>query len=218
MSELSDAKHRKSLLRDFLPTVAEGQLVKRLERGARVCDIGCGEGVALLLMADAFPQSRFVGIDIDWEALAVARKGANRLGLENVEFVLRDAAEAGQDDSWHAGFDYVTAFDAIHDQQQPLQVLQAIRLLLSEEGWFSMIDIAAHSAHRGNLEHPMGPFLYTVSLMHCLPVGMSGGGAGLGMMWGRERACQLLDQAGFSRVAVEEIPGDPFNVHFLCQK
>jgi len=218
MSELSDAKHRKNLLRDFLPSVAGGQLVDRLEQGARVCDIGCGEGVALLLMADAYPLSRFVGIDIDWEALAVARKGANRLGLENVEFVLRDAAETGEDDSWHASFDYVTAFDAIHDQQQPLQVLQTVRQMLSETGWFSMIDIAAHSAHRDNLDHPMGAFLYTVSLMHCLPVGLSGGGAGLGMMWGREKACQLLEKAGFSRVAVEEIPGDPFNLHFLCQK
>lgn len=218
MSELSDAKHRKSLLRDFLPAVAGGALQIKLEQGARVCDIGCGEGVALLLMAEAFPQSSFVGIDIDWEALAVARKGANRLGLENVEFVLRDAAGACHDNSWHASFDYISAFDAIHDQQQPLQVLQAIRQLLAEEGWFSMIDIAAHSAHRDNLDHPMGPFLYTVSLMHCLPVGMAGGGAGLGMMWGRERASQLLEEAGFSRVTIEEIPNDPFNLHFLCRK
>jgi len=218
MSELSDAKHSKSLLRDFLPSVAEGAVQKKLGQGARVCDIGCGEGVALLLMAAAFPQSSFVGIDIDWETLAVARKGANRLGLENVEFVLRDAAEASQDESWQARFDYITAFDAIHDQQQPLQVLQAVRQLLAADGWFSMIDIAAHSAHRDNLDHPLGPFLYTVSLLHCLPVGMAGGGAGLGMMWGREQASQLLEAAGFSRVTIEAIPNDPFNLHFLCRK
>lgn len=218
MAELSDTRQRQSLLQDFLPSVEEGHLVRRLEQGARVCDIGCGEGVAVLLMARAFPQSRFVGIDIDWEALAVARKAAIRLALNNVEFILRDAAEAGQDQHWRASFDYVTAFDAIHDQQQPLQVLRMIRELLADGGRFSMIDIAAHSAHSANLEHPLGPFLYTVSLMHCLPVGMSGGGAGLGMMWGREKACQLLEQAGFSLVSVEEIPGDPFNAHFFCHK
>lgn len=218
MAELSDSRQRQSLLQDFLPSVDDGQLVKRLEQGARVCDIGCGEGVAVLLMARAFPHSHFIGIDIDWEALAVARKAAIRLGLDNVEFVLRDAAEAGHDQHWRGSFDYVTAFDAIHEQQQPLQVLRMIRELLVDGGRFSMIDIAAHSAHSANLEHPLGPFLYTVSLMYCLPVGLSGGGAGLGMMWGREQACQLLAQAGFSLVSVEEIPGDPFNAHFFCYK
>lgn len=218
MSELSDVKHRKSLLNDFLPAVADGLLVARLEEGIRVCDIGCGEGVALLLMAEAYPGSSFVGIDINWEALAVARKGAIKLGLNNVEFVLRDAVEAGQDENWHGSFDYVLAFDAIHDQRQPQQVLQVIQQLLSEDGLFSMIDIAAHSTPGGNLDHPFGPFLYTVSLMHCLPVGLSGGGAGLGMMWGQEQAREMLTAAGFSRVSVEKIPNDPFNLHFLCRK
>jgi SAM-dependent methyltransferase len=218
MSELADAKHRRSLLSSFLPAVDAGALVTRLEAGARVCDIGCGEGVALLLMAEAFPLSRFVGIDIDWEALAVARKGATRLGLKNVEFVLRDAVEAGHDQGWREEFDYITAFDAIHDQQDPGQVLRGVLQLLKADGIFSMVDIAAHSTHSGNLEHPLGPFLYTVSLLHCLPVGMAGGGAGLGMMWGRERACELLAEVGFSQVKVEEIPGDPMNLHFFCRK
>jgi SAM-dependent methyltransferase len=218
MSELADARHRRILLSSFLPAVDNGALVARLESGARVCDIGCGEGVALLLMAEAFPHSSFVGIDIDWEALAVARKGAIRLGLKNIEFVLRDALEAGHDHGWREGFDYITAFDAIHEQQEPRQVLQGIRQLLKADGLFSMVDIAAHSTHSGNLDHPLGPFLYTVSLLHCLPVGLYDGGAGLGMMWGREQACGILEEAGFTAVTVEEIPGDPFNLHFFCRK
>ena len=83
---------------------------------------------------------------------------------------------------------------------------------------FSMVDIAAHTRHHDNKSHPMGPFLYAVSLMHCLPVGLFNGGAGLGMMWGREQAAEMLHQAGFNDVQVLEIPQDPFNLHFFCRK
>jgi hypothetical protein len=64
----------------------------------------------------------------------------------------------------------------------------------------------------------MGAFLYTVSLMHCMPVGLVDGGAGLGMMWGREKAEEMLREAGFTDVFVQEIPEDPFNLHFFCRK
>ena len=81
-----------------------------------------------------------------------------------------------------------------------------------------MVDIAASSRLIENKDYPMGPFLYTISLMHCMPVGLVKGGAGLGMMWGREKAVKMLKQAGFQDVQVLEIPDDPFNLHFLCAK
>lgn len=81
-----------------------------------------------------------------------------------------------------------------------------------------MVDIAARTNLADNLDHPMGPFLYTVSLMHCMPVGLVDGGPGLGMMWGREKALALLKEAGFENVQVDKIPEDPFNLHFLCIK
>jgi len=80
-----------------------------------------------------------------------------------------------------------------------------------------MIDIKAGSAIRDNMDHPMAPFLYTVSLMHCMPVGLNDQGRGLGMMWGQQQAMALLAEAGFSRVSVEQIPNDAFNLHFLCR-
>ena len=64
----------------------------------------------------------------------------------------------------------------------------------------------------------MGPFLYTVSLMHCMPVGLAEDGAGLGMMWGRRKAVDLLEKAGFSQVEVCEMAHDPFNVHYQCRR
>jgi ubiquinone/menaquinone biosynthesis C-methylase UbiE len=218
MGQLGDAKHRQVLVDKFLPSVDDGRLVRALQRGIDVCDLGCAQGVAIILMAQAFPASRFTGIDISDEALDTARAEARKQGLTNVCFEMRDAADLCHPNNLSGRFDYITAFDAIHDQTRPLEALRGIHQLLKDDGAFSMIDIAAETDIDGNKDHPMGPFLYTVSLMHCMPVGLVDGGAGLGMMWGRQLALKMLKQAGFGHVAVMEIPDDAFNLHFFCRK
>ena len=218
MAQLADAKHRQVLVDCFLPSVDQGRLIQALQQGIDVCDLGCAHGVAALLMAEAFPASRFTGIDINAEALEAARAKARDKGLPNVLFQQRDGADLAQTNELCGRFDYITAFDAIHDQTRPLEALQGVYGLLRDGGAFSMVDIAAESDIDGNRDHPMGPFLYTVSLMHCMPVGLEGGGAGLGMMWGRQLAEAMLQQVGFTQVTVTEIPNDPFNLHFFCKK
>ena len=218
MSQLADAKHRQVLVDKFLPAVDEGRLIKHLQSGIRVCDLGCAEGVALMLMAEAFPNSKFVGIDISREAIETARSVASRQQLDNLEFVRLDAATLKDNREFKDAFDYVTAFDAVHDQTRPLDVLLGIHHILAPGGMFSMVDIAARSDLADNLDHPMGPFLYTVSLMHCMPVGLVDGGPGLGMMWGREKAVEMLKKAAFKQVQVLEMPEDPFNLHFISFK
>lgn len=217
MSELADAKHRRILVEVFLPSVDDGRLVARLRKGIRVCDLGCAQGVALLLMARAFPKSRFVGIDLSEEAIAQAVGEMTRLNILNAEFLRKDAAHLKEHAALRKSFDYVTAFDAIHDQTHPLDALKGVREILAPGGMFSMVDIAARTDLADNLDHPMGSFLYTVSLMHCMPVGLVNDGMGLGMMWGREKAVALLKEAGFDQVEVYDIPNDPFNLHFLCR-
>jgi SAM-dependent methyltransferase len=218
MSQLADAKHRQVLVDRFLPSVDDGRLVGRLQSGIRVCDLGCAEGVALMLMARAFPRSRFVGIDISQDAIQKARQETRRQQISNLDFAVLDAAALQDNLEFKESFDYVTAFDAIHDQTRPLDALQGIYQILAPDGLFSMVDIAAQSNLADNLAHPMGPFLYTVSLMHCMPVGLVDGGTGLGMMWGREKAVDMLEKAGFQKVQVLEMPDDPFNYHFFCRK
>lgn len=218
MSELGNAKHRRVLTDTFLPSVDGGKLLTRLKQGIRVCDAGCGEGVAPILMAAAFPHSSFVGIDRDEAVIRTAREAAAERKLNNIEFAVRDAALLDRDAEWENSFDYVTAFDAIHDQTDPMGALRSIRHILCSEGTFSMVDIASGSEHADNLEHPMGPFLYTVSLMHCMPVGLAGRGAGLGMMWGRQKAEAMLREAGFREISISEIPEDSFNLHYFCRK
>jgi len=218
MAELADAKHQQVLVDKFLPSVDNGRMVERLVNGIRVCDLGCAQGVALLLMAAAFPKSRFTGIDVSREAIEKAQKDAERQNLSNAAFVLLDAAILTDREDYREHFDYVTAFDAIHDQTRPMDALKGVYRILAPGGLFSMVDIAARTDVADNMDHPMGPFLYAVSLLHCMPVGLSDDGMGLGMMWGREKAVEMLKAAGFRSVQVEEIPDDPFNLHFMCRK
>ncbi|MCA1792814.1 MAG: methyltransferase domain-containing protein, partial [Desulfobacteraceae bacterium] len=163
MAQLSHAKHRQVLVRHFLPGVDDGRLMARLEKGIRVCDMGCGQGIALHLMAEKFPASSFTGIDNDEPAIAKARSQASELGLENSTFLVKDAAAIYGDPDFFQAYDYITAFDAIHDQSRPLEALKAVRHMLAPDGMFSMIDIDAASHPAGNLDHPMGPFLYTAA-------------------------------------------------------
>jgi hypothetical protein len=81
-----------------------------------------------------------------------------------------------------------------------------------------MVDIKADSCIHSNKDHPMGPLLYTVSLMHCMQVAMVDKGRGLGMMWGRQTARQMLEEAQFRNVRELEIPGDGFNLHYMAEK
>jgi len=218
MTQLADAKHRQVLVDRFLPSVDDGRIIGRLQAGIRVCDLGCAEGIALMLMAKAFPRSRFIGIDISQNAITKAQREAHRQQISNLEFMILDAALLQDNRKLKKSFDYVTAFDAVHDQTRPLEVLKGIHCILAPDGLFSMVDIAAESNLADNLSHPMGPFLYTVSLMHCMPVGLVDDGAGLGMMWGRQRAVDMLEEAGFQNIQVLEMPDDSFNLHFLSRK
>lgn len=218
MSQLADAKQRRVLVDVFLPSVDDGRLVAALQAGLKVCDVGCGEGLAVLLMAEAFPKSEFIGVDLSEEVIQTATQRAQTQGITNAAFICADAARLSQKPNFREAFDYVTAFDAIHDQTRPKEALDEIYAILKPGGIFSMIDIAADSRLKANRRHPMAAFLYTVSLMHCMPVGLADGGMGLGMMWGRQKAEAMLKDCGFYQVEINPIPEDAFNLHFLCRK
>ena len=217
MAETSDAKHKKVLINDFLPSVENGQLLNCLHEGIKVCDLGCGQGVALNLMAETFPNSIFTGIDNHEAAIIEARKAAQEMNLSNANYLVLDAAKIIQKEEFFGLFNYICAFDAIHDQSHPLEVLKGIRAMLVPGGMFSMVDIKAGSNQTDNIDHPLAPFLYAVSLMHCMPVGLNNNGTGLGMMWGQEKAESLLKKAGFEQVEIIEMERDPFNLHYFCK-
>jgi 2-polyprenyl-3-methyl-5-hydroxy-6-metoxy-1,4-benzoquinol methylase len=186
--------------------------VERLERGIDVLDVGCGSGGALNCLAGRFPHSRFWGYDLSEQGIAAACAEADRRRLTNVRFEVRDVAAMREE----RRFDLVTAFDAIHDQARPAQVLENIAAALRADGTFLMQDISGSSHVHQDIAHPLGTFLYTVSCMHCMSVSLAGGGPGLGAMWGKEKAVAMLREAGFRRVRVESLPHDAMNFYYVA--
>ena len=81
-----------------------------------------------------------------------------------------------------------------------------------------MQDIGASSHVHENREHALGPFLYTISCLHCMTVSLSAGGAGLGAMWGKETACRMLTEAGFDQVEVKSLPHDVINYYYTARR
>jgi 2-polyprenyl-3-methyl-5-hydroxy-6-metoxy-1,4-benzoquinol methylase len=212
MAEQSAAVFDNALVDVVLPLV-EG-LPERLRSGAELADFGCGSGHAINVMAQAFPASRFTGIDFSQEAIATGIEEAARLGLANASFESHSLSELDKTDA----YDVITVFDAIHDQAQPARVLQNIHRALRPGGVLLMADIKASSRLEENVDVPMSTYLYTVSLMHCMTVSLALDGAGLGTAWGTQLAVSMLGDAGFDDVRVAEIDSDPINNYYIATK
>lgn len=215
MAEDSGQTVLSSLQEHILPLVPG--LVTKLEQGIRVLDVGCGRGRALNLLAGLYPKSKFVGVDLSNEAIEYARQEAVRLGNTNVSFEIRDVTHFDQ--SADAGsFDLITTFDAVHDQANPLNVLKGINKALKDDGIYLMQDIHASTEVQNNMDHPVSPLLYALSTTHCMTVSLAQGGEGLGTMWGREKAGELLNEAGFRQIRIEQLEHDFQNDYYIIQK
>ena len=212
MAEVSGGQFDAGLVDNMLPLVPG--MVEALERGATVADVGCGSGHAVNLMAKAFPHSTFVGYDFSDVAIANATAEAESLGLTNAEFEVKDAATL--DDS--RMFDFITTFDAVHDQAQPRAMVAGIHAALKPGGHWLCADICASSHVGENLDHPIGVFGYTVSCMHCMTVSLAYDGEGLGAMWGVQQAREIFSEAGFDDIVVKNIEHDPSNNYYVCHK
>ena len=204
-----------SRLIDQIIPLTGNDVVAKLRNGALVLDVGCGRGHALNLMAKAFPNSKFVGYDLSDEGIESGRKESKEMKLDNVEFEVKDVDSINDFNR----FDMITAFDTIHDQAHPTNVLSKIYTALKQDGTFLMQDIAASSNTEENIQNPLAPTLYTFSTLHCMTVSLAQGGEGLGTVWGRQLAEQKLREAGFSGpIEVKEIDGDILNYYYIAKK
>ena len=199
------------LIDGILPIVSG--LIEKLKQNIKVLDIGCGSGRAINLMAKTFLTSHFTGYDFSNEAIQNAKNESLKLSLINTCFEKQDAANFNHENQ----FDLITAFDAIHDQAHPEKVLENIRNSLKPDGIFLMQDIAGSSKLENNISHPLAPFLYTISCLHCMTVSLALDGKGLGAMWGKELATQMLKDAGFSSVEIKQLPHDPMNYFYIAK-
>lgn len=202
-----------SALEDHILPIIPG-LVDALQRGIDVLDVGCGSGRAMNKLAQLFPNSRFKGYDLSEEAIANATFMAQQHKLHNVQFQAKDVSALDEVER----YDLITTFDAVHDQAKPDVVLDNIYRALRLDGVYLMQDIHAATDVGGNLDHPAGPLMYTVSCMHCMTVSLAAGGMGLGAMWGQEKALQMLSQAGFTSVEIKRLAHDFQNDYYILRK
>lgn len=195
---------------EHLVTGFLGAVDDRLRAGARVLDVGCGSGHAANLMGREYPRSVITGLDLAPEAIAQAEAERAASGLPNVSFVVADAADLAP----APGFDVITAFDAVHDQQDPAGVLRRIRDALAPGGVFLMVDVDSTGRVADDVGDPNAPMMYAISMLFCVPTSLAAGGPGLGAMWGRDAALGMLAGAGFDDVTMLPSPR-PQNVIYV---
>jgi len=180
----------------------------KLERGATVADVGCGHGSSTILMAKAYPRSRFYGFDYHGPSIERAREEAEKAGVGDRIVFERASAK----DFPEKKYDLVTMFDCLHDMGDPVGAGKHVRESLARDGSWMIVEPFAHDHLKDNL-NPVGRIYYGASTMICTPASLSQEvGLGLGAQAGEMRLRKVAMDAGFShfRRATET----PFNMVF----
>jgi SAM-dependent methyltransferase len=195
-----------NLIGSWLPAL-DG-VVAKLERGARVADVGCGHGASTILMAHAFPASTFVGSDYHDGSIATARTRAEEAGVaERAQF---ETAGAGGYSG--RGYDLVTMFDCLHDMGDPVGAARHVRETLTPNGTWMIVEPAAGDRVEDNL-NPVGRAYYGFSTLLCTPASLSQDvGLALGAQAGEARIRDVVESAGFTRF--RRVAETPFNLVF----
>ncbi|HLJ66174.1 MAG TPA: class I SAM-dependent methyltransferase [Chloroflexota bacterium] len=193
------------LVQDWIPAIES--LDSRLQRGARVADIGCGNGQACLILAEAYPRSVFTGYDDYPLAIHNARRRLASSGhRERVRYELHDAA-----DGIPGEFDLITIFDTVHDMVDPVGSLTGIRKALAPDGVVLWTEFNVSGNLAEDLTNPLnlGKFTYSASTLYCMTTSLAEGGAGIGTSMGPHKAEELARDAGFA--SFRRLPiDDPF--------
>lgn len=193
-----------NLVSSWIPALQD--VKKKLEAGARVADVGCGKGASTLLMAKAFPKSRFFGFDYHDKSIEGARESAERNGVaDRVSFNVSKAKEfPGKD------YDFVAVFDCLHDMGDPIGAAAHVRQALAKDGTWMIVEPFANDQLKDNL-NPVGRLYYSFSTLLCTPCSRSQEiGLCLGAQAGEARIREVVTSAGFSRF--RRATETPFNI------
>jgi 2-polyprenyl-3-methyl-5-hydroxy-6-metoxy-1,4-benzoquinol methylase len=198
MERMSAAWFDTLLVQQWLPQLPDVE--RKLQEGADVADVGCGNGRALVALALAYPNSRFSGFDASERAVVTARARAEAAGVAGrVRFTRLDVVHG-----LPGRYDVVTTFDVLHDIAQPDRVLETFRRALRPNGVYLLLEINAHETPEENAG-PIGAMLYATSVLFCLPTSLADGAPGYGTLGlPASRVRELCAEAGFSHV--REVP------------
>jgi len=196
------AGYHAHLLGAWLPAL-DG-VVDKLQRGAKVADVGCGHGASTILMAKAFPNSEFVGIDYHPESIDVARQRASEVGASNARFEAADATGYGD-----RGFDLICFFDCLHDMGDPEGVARHAFQALDPDGTCMLVEPFAGDCTEANL-NPVGRVYYGASTQICVPVSLARNGPALGAQAGQATLGGVMRAGGFTRF--RRATETPFNL------
>ncbi|HMM74583.1 MAG TPA: class I SAM-dependent methyltransferase [Gammaproteobacteria bacterium] len=184
--------YKANLIDHWLPQL-DG-VVDKLQRGARVADVGCGHALSTRLMARAFPNSEFVGIDSHAPSIAHATELAANWGLSNVRFSTASSSE------FDGSYDLVAFFDCLHDMGDPTAIARHVRQHLAPGGTWMVVEPAAADELAHNI-NPVSRAFYAFSTMVCVPVSLSQPGrVGLGAQAGAKRLTEVITAGGFGNV------------------
>jgi 2-polyprenyl-3-methyl-5-hydroxy-6-metoxy-1,4-benzoquinol methylase len=191
------------LVAEWLPAL-DG-VVAKLQRGARVADVGCGAGASTILMAQAFPESHFYGFDYHEGSIELARKRAAAAGVgTRVHFeVAKSTDYPGRD------YDLITYFDCLHDMEDPVNAARYARQTLAADGTWMIVEPRSddHPEHNHN---PIGRVFYSSSTMLCVPHSLAFGGPALGAQAGEARLREVITAGGFG--SIRRATETPFNM------
>jgi len=193
-----------NLASSWIPSLTD--VKAKLEAGARVADVGCGKGASTLLMAKAFPKSKFFGFDYHDKSIEGARESAKRQGLtDRVTFEVSKAKSyPGKD------YDFVAVFDCLHDMGDPVGAAKHVRQSLAKDGTWMIVEPFANDDLKDNL-NPLGRMYYSFSTLLCTPCSRSQEVAlCLGAQAGEKRIREVTSAAGFSRF--RRATETPFNI------
>jgi len=198
------AGYRQHLISEWLPAL-DG-VVAKLEAGAAVADVGCGHGASTILMAQAYPRSRFFGFDYHLPSIEAARDAAAAARVDGrVTFELATAKDFPA-----RGYDLIACFDCLHDMGDPIGAARHLRAALAEDGTWLLVEPFAHDCLGDNL-NPVGRIFYSASTMICTPASLSqGGGVALGAQAGEVRLRDVVTKGGFTRF--RRATETPFNL------
>jgi SAM-dependent methyltransferase len=167
---------------------------EKLCRGACVADVGCGHGLATILLAQAYPKSRFIGFDYHAASIEEARRRAEAAGVaDRVRFEVARSTEYPGD-----AYDFITFFDCLHDMGDPVGAARRAREALAADGTLMIVEPFAHDHLEDNL-NPIGRMMYGASSMVCVPASLAQDGPALGAQAGEARLRDVVVRAGFTR-------------------